>query len=106
MTGPAATASTSTRRSPRDTLSASTTRSWSSRRTDLDRRQMIALALAAMTARGATAASAQRTLKAIHERVGGRLGVHILDSQSGKRIGLDDGSRYAMASTFKVPLAA
>jgi beta-lactamase class A len=67
---------------------------------------MIALALAATMARGAAAASAQRTLKAIHKRVGGRLGVHILDSQSGKRIGLDDGARYAMASTFKVPLAA
>jgi beta-lactamase class A len=67
---------------------------------------MIGLALAATMARGATAASAQRTLKAIHKRVGGRLGVHILDSQSGKRIALDDGARYAMASTFKVPLAA
>jgi beta-lactamase class A len=32
--------------------------------------------------------------------------VHILDSQSGRRIGFDDGSRYAMASTFKLPLAA
>src|SRR4029078_8925016 len=29
-----------------------------------------------------------------------------LDSQSGKRIGLDDGARFAMASTFKVPLVA
>jgi beta-lactamase class A len=67
---------------------------------------MIALALAATMARGAAAASAQRALKTIHKRVGGRLGVHILDSQSGKRIGLDDGARYAMASTFKVPLAA
>jgi beta-lactamase class A len=67
---------------------------------------MIALALATAMARSATAASAQRTLKAIHKRVGGRLGVHILDSQSGKRIALDDGARYAMASTFKVPLVA
>ena len=48
----------------------------------------------------------QRTLKAIHKRIGGRLGVHVLDSQSGKRIGYDDNSRYAMASTFKVMLAA
>jgi beta-lactamase class A len=51
-------------------------------------------------ARGATA------LKAIQKRLGGRLGVHILDSQSGRRIALDDGSKYAMASTFKLPLAA
>ena len=32
--------------------------------------------------------------------------MHILDSQSGKRLAFDDGSRYAMASTFKLPLAA
>ncbi len=32
--------------------------------------------------------------------------MHILDSQSGKRLALDDDSRYAMASTFKVPLVA
>jgi len=48
----------------------------------------------------------EKALKRIHERIGGRLGVHVLDSQSGKRLGLDDGSRYAMASTFKLPLAA
>jgi beta-lactamase class A len=32
--------------------------------------------------------------------------VHVLDSQSGRRFGLDENSRYAMASTFKVALAA
>ena len=32
--------------------------------------------------------------------------MHVLDSQSGKRFGIDDDSRYAMASTFKLPLAA
>ena len=70
------------------------------------RRQLLALALAAAVAPGAGAARAERTLKAIHARIGGRLGVHILDSQSGRRIAFDDGSRYAMASTFKLPLAA
>jgi beta-lactamase class A len=72
----------------------------------LDRRALLSLALAAACAAPAEAASAQRTLKDLHKRVGGRLGVHILDSQSGKRIAYDDRSRYAMASTFKLPLAA
>jgi beta-lactamase class A len=72
----------------------------------LNRRALISLAVAATLASPARAASAQRTLKDIHKRIGGRLGVHILDSQSGRRIGYDDDSRYAMASTFKLPLAA
>ena len=70
------------------------------------RREILSLALAAACAAPARAASAQRTLKELHQRIGGRLGVHVLDSQSGKRIAYDDGSRYAMASTFKLPLAA
>ena len=52
--------------------------------------------------RHATAASAASQLKRIHSRIGGRLGVHILDSQSGKRITFDDDSRFAMSSTFKL----
>jgi beta-lactamase class A len=72
----------------------------------ITRRNALALALAAALADPAKAASAQRTLKALHKRIGGRLGVHVLDSQSGKRIAYDDQSRYAMASTFKLPLAA
>jgi beta-lactamase class A len=66
----------------------------------------IAAAVAATMAPHAGAASADKALKKIRERVGGRLGVHALDSQSGKRWGLDENSRYAMASTFKLPLAA
>ncbi|MBC8028415.1 MAG: class A beta-lactamase [Steroidobacteraceae bacterium] len=76
----------------------------------IDRRQMVRLAAAAAVAGTLTpavrAASPERTLKAIHKRIGGRLGVHILDSQSGRRIAYDDGARYAMASTFKLMLAA
>jgi beta-lactamase class A len=64
------------------------------------------LALGAALAPAAEAARGVSALKAIHKRVGGRMGVHILDSQSGKRLTLDDDSRYAMASTFKLPLAA
>lgn len=76
----------------------------------IDRRRILGFAAAAAVAGtlapSARAASAERTLKAIHKRIGGRLGVHILDSQSGRRIAYDDDSRYAMASTFKLMLAA
>jgi beta-lactamase class A len=70
------------------------------------RRDLLGLALAAALAPEAQAATAAGALKAIKKRAGGRLGVHILDSQSGKRLTLDDDSRYAMASTFKLPLVA
>jgi beta-lactamase class A len=67
----------------------------------------LATALATTFARGAFGAeSAARALKRIHDRIGGRLGVDVLDSQSGRRFGIDETSRYAMASTFKLPLAA
>ncbi|HEU5136051.1 MAG TPA: class A beta-lactamase [Steroidobacteraceae bacterium] len=61
---------------------------------------------ATMTVPALAAERGDGALKRIRERVGGRLGVHALDSQSGKRWGLDENSRYAMASTFKLPLAA
>jgi len=72
----------------------------------ITRRGLLGLALGAALADSAAAASAASALKAIHKKTGGRLGVHVLDSQSGKRLSLDDKSRYAMASTFKVPLVA
>lgn len=72
----------------------------------ITRRGLLGLALGAALAPSAEAARGVRALRAIHEKVGGRMGVHILDSQSGKRLALDDDSRYAMASTFKLPLAA
>jgi beta-lactamase class A len=76
------------------------------------RRQWLTGAVATVGAVGvlgtgtAAAESPDRALKRIRERIGGRLGVHALDSQSGKRWGIDDNGRYAMASTFKLPLAA
>ncbi|HEU4778356.1 MAG TPA: class A beta-lactamase [Steroidobacteraceae bacterium] len=73
----------------------------------ITRRKLLAASVAAALAPGAYAAgSGEKELKRIRERIGGRLGVHALDSQSGKRWGLDENSRYAMASTFKLPLAA
>jgi beta-lactamase class A len=71
----------------------------------LTRRSLLGLSLAAL-ATDAQAARGVSALRKIHRRVGGRMGVHILDTQSGRRIALDDDSRYAMASTFKVALAA
>lgn len=41
----------------------------------------------------------------IESRIGGRLGVHVLDSGSGVRVGLNDHQPFAMCSTFKLPLA-
>jgi len=72
----------------------------------LNRRNLLGLALAAAVAAPADAARGSSALKDIHKKIGGRLGVHILDSQSGRRLSYDDDSRYAMASTCKVPLAA
>jgi beta-lactamase class A len=72
----------------------------------ITRRNLLGLALGVALAGEASAASAASQIRKIQKRVGGRLGVHVLDSQSGKRIALDDGSRYAMASTFKVPMVA
>jgi len=73
----------------------------------ITRRNVLALTLASVFAARADAAEhADKTLKRIQQRLGGRLGVHVLDSQSGRRFGIDADSRYAMASTFKLPLVA
>jgi beta-lactamase class A len=73
----------------------------------LSRRELLAASLLAAFAAPAMAAErADKALKRIHREIGGRLGVAALDSQSGKRIGYDENSRYAMASTFKLALAA
>jgi beta-lactamase class A len=53
-----------------------------------------------------TSRSVTAELETIRARIGGRLGVHALDTGSGRRIGLADGERFAMASTFKLLLAA
>lgn len=45
-------------------------------------------------------------IQAVRDRIGGRLGLHVLDTQNGRRWGFDNDSRYAMASTFKLLLAA
>lgn len=47
-----------------------------------------------------------KQVQTLRDRIGGRLGLHVLDTHSGRRLGFDDGSRYSMASTFKMLLAA
>jgi beta-lactamase class A len=44
-------------------------------------------------------------IEAVQARVGGRLGVAVLDTGSGRRIGHRSGERFAMCSTFKLLLA-
>ena len=73
----------------------------------INRRNLLGMVLAAAIAEQSGAAPKGASgLKAIQKKTGGRLGVHIVDSQSGKRITLGDDERFAMASTFKLPLAA
>ncbi|MGA0603074.1 class A beta-lactamase [Caulobacter sp. KR2-114] len=45
-------------------------------------------------------------LAELEHRIGGRLGLSVLDTGSGRRIGWRSGERFAMCSTFKLMLAA
>ncbi|MES2584259.1 MAG: class A beta-lactamase [Pseudomonadota bacterium] len=47
-----------------------------------------------------------RALADLERRTGGRLGVGLLDTASGQTTGHRQGERFAMCSTFKMPLAA
>jgi beta-lactamase class A len=84
----------------------------------IDRRTLLASALV-ITACGAQgvdkpadpgseAVRARRRLEAIRARLGpgARLGVAAIDTGSGRELRFDGDARYAMASTFKLPLAA
>lgn len=72
----------------------------------LDRRAMLGGALAAGVTLATGVIAAEPDLAAIAWRSGGRLGVFALDTGSGRHIGVDAGSRYALCSTFKAALAA
>lgn len=79
----------------------------------LDRRAFLAAALAAgACARGVPAAPVPDDAAARFEAIratlgpGGRLGVAAIDTGSGRELRFDAESLYAMASTFKLPLAA
>lgn len=75
----------------------------------LTRRHVLA-ATAALLARPvagrAQTPSAEAALAAVEKRVGGRLGVCILDAATGRLAGHRLDERFAMCSTFKLPLAA
>src|ERR1700712_292300 len=74
------------------------------------RRALLAFLLAMLagcaTSRTIADAEIEERIRKVHERIGGRMGVHALDTQTGRRIGYSDTTRFAMASTFKVLLAA
>jgi len=79
---------------------------------EIDRRGMIA-SVAALTLAGcvgpqqvAPSITANAALAALEARVGGRLGVLVLDTASGRMIGHRYDEAFAMCSTFKLALAA
>ncbi|MBY8827104.1 class A beta-lactamase [Hephaestia mangrovi] len=71
-----------------------------------DRRMVVGGALAAGLVGVAGARAAVPGLADLAQRSGGRLGVFALDTGSGRSIGHDADSRYALCSTFKVLLGA
>jgi len=81
-----------------------------SRRFRFSRRTFLAASSGLLLGSHATLAASNgefvKQIQAIRDRLGGRLGLHVLDTQTGQRWSVDDGSRYSMASTFKMLLAA
>ena len=77
-----------------------------SRRYGLSRRTFLAASSSVLLAGRSTFASSNgdftKEIQAVRQRIGGRVGLHVLDTHSGRRFGFDDDSRYAMASTFKM----
>lgn len=74
-----------------------------------NRRQLLAMATAcALPARALTLQTAgfEASLAVLEKRVGGRLGVALLDTTSGRCTGHRVDERFGMCSTFKLPLAA
>jgi beta-lactamase class A len=76
----------------------------------VERGLFIALAASALAVPGpahaAVAESAGTRLAELERRTGGRLGVAVLDSGTGRRIGYRADERFAMCSTFKFLAAA
>jgi len=72
----------------------------------LSRRTLIAAATAAVTILPAAARTKidldQRALTDLERKSGGRLGVCILDTATGRRLGHRMDERFAMCSTFKL----
>jgi beta-lactamase class A len=64
------------------------------------------VAAAAIAVPAAAAPSNQAALAALERRRGGRLGVAALDTATGGRVAFRADERFAMCSTFKLPLTA
>lgn len=67
---------------------------------------LVPFAAGAARAQGRADATAAAALAALESRTGGRLGVGLLHTGSGRLIGHRLDERFAMCSTFKLPLAA
>jgi len=67
----------------------------------LDRRSSLALGLAAVASPALARTSAEAQLADLERRRGGRIGVAVLDTGSGRRIAHRADERFAMCSTFK-----
>jgi beta-lactamase class A len=82
----------------------------SSLRFAVSRRTFLAASSGLLLGSHATLASSNsgftEQIQSVLDRTGGRLGLHVLDTHTGRRWRFDDESRYAMASTFKMLLAA
>ena len=77
----------------------------------IDRRTLILASLPALLgftgcAAAKKSADASTELAAIQARIGGRLGVHALDTHTQRQIEFNADERFAMCSTFKLALAA
>jgi beta-lactamase class A len=73
---------------------------------NISRRHILTL-VAGLVARPTLSARARvQTLQALESRAGGRLGVCILNTATGHQVGNRMDERFAMCSTFKLPLAA
>jgi beta-lactamase class A len=72
----------------------------------LSRRAALALGVAALASPVVAATAQDPRLAAIEARIGGRLGVSILDTGSGKRLRHRAGERFPMCSTFKLMAVA
>jgi beta-lactamase class A len=73
-------------------------------------RRVVLAASAALVATPAFARSRidldKRALVNLEQKSGGRLGVHVIDTASGRTLSHRADERFAMCSTFKLPLAA
>lgn len=64
-----------------------------------------ALVAGCVAGRTESQSAVSERLAEIESQIGGKLGVHVLDTESQRRFGINDDDRFAMCSTFKLLLA-